>query len=40
MTERGVETIPPGGNRIGGLELERPRPDELPGVLDRPEAGS
>ena len=35
VTERCVETTPPGGNRIAGLELERPLPDEPPGVLDR-----
>ena len=35
VAERCVETIPPGGNRIAGLELERPLPDEPPGVLDR-----
>ncbi len=36
VAERRVKAAPPGGQRVGGLEPERPPPGEPPGVLDRP----
>jgi len=35
VAERGIEAVPPGGHRVGGLEVKGPAPSEAPSVLDR-----